>query len=82
MRPPALGYRLRAGLRAYGTSNVTHVKLLNQDMSEDIWVQAGKRRKINRGEQIWKWSEKKARRRHYQREAQGQQEALAENKGE
>ena len=31
MRPPALGYRLRAGIRAYGTSNVTTVKLLNQD---------------------------------------------------
>ena len=31
MRPPALGYRLRAGIRAYGTSNVTNVKLLNQD---------------------------------------------------
>ena len=31
MRPPALGYRLRAGLRAYGTSNMTNVKLLNQD---------------------------------------------------
>ena len=31
MRPPALGYRLRAGIRAYGTSNVTTVKLQNQD---------------------------------------------------
>ena len=31
MRPPALGYRLRVGICAYGTSNVTNVKLLNQD---------------------------------------------------
>ena len=32
MRLPALGYRLRAGLRAYGTSNMTNVKLQNQDI--------------------------------------------------
>ena len=31
MRPPALGYRLRAGISAYGTSNLNTFKLQNQD---------------------------------------------------